>query len=102
MNATLERFAPRFAALRAAGLLSRAFVYAFDESPPDHEPALRALFGAVKARWPELRTLAVLPWAPSADLPLDIWVVQYGILGYGRGPDLSAAQVRAAARPRLP
>lgn len=96
VNATLAAVAPRLDELRAAGLLAQAYVYAFDESRADHEPALRALFGAVKARWPELRTLAVLPWAPSAALPLDIWVVQYGILGYGLG-GTSASRFHTAA-----
>jgi hypothetical protein len=46
-------------------------------SGPQYEDALKLLFGAVKSRWPEVRTLAVLPWAPSPSLPVDIWVVLY-------------------------
>ena len=36
------------------------------------------LFGAVKAAFPEVRTMAALNWATMpVDLPLDIWVLQY-------------------------
>ena len=55
-------------------------MYGFDESKIAYKEALRAYFGAVKQRWPKLKTLAVLPWGPTPDLPIDIWVVQYELL----------------------
>lgn len=73
----LKELEPRILALQRANLLNRAYVYAFDESHVDHLAAIRALFGAIKSRWPELRTLAVLNWAIPVDLPVDIWVMQY-------------------------
>ena len=40
----------------------------------------RPVFGATKARWPSLRTSAVLNWSPMpTDLPLDVWILQYQI-----------------------
>jgi hypothetical protein len=87
---------------RNTSLLDSAYVYAFDESGPQYEDALKLLFGAVKKRWPEVRTLAVLPWAPSPSLPLDIWVVLYPKLddgGYGGsgGSDFRKAEAAMVA-----
>jgi hypothetical protein len=73
--ATLE---PVMAALEAAGIAERAYLYGFDECPASCEPQVRQLFGATKARWPALRTSAVLNWSPMpTDLPLDVWILQY-------------------------
>lgn len=57
----------------------RPYVYGYDEQPPSCEPNIRRLFGAVKARWPHVTTAAVLNWPGGlpADLPVDIWIVQY-------------------------
>lgn len=61
--------------LQTHDLMHRAFVYGFDEMPPSYEPAIRQLFGGVKAKWPTLRTMAVLNWPKMPnDLPLDVWV----------------------------
>ena len=72
---TLE---PIMEALEAAGIAERAYIYGFDECPVSCEPQVRQLFGATKARWPALRTSAVLNWSPMpVDLPLDVWILQY-------------------------
>ena len=48
--------------LKAAGLLDRGYIYAFDESHEGYADALRLLFGEAKRRWPEVTTLSVLNW----------------------------------------
>jgi hypothetical protein len=77
IDSVLARIAPRMAQLESAGLLERAYVYGFDESGEAYRGAVKALFGAVKARWPSVRTLAVLNWPVQAELEVDIWVTQY-------------------------
>ena len=84
--------APRIEALRAANLSHRSYVYGFDESHADHAPAIRLLFGAIKARWPEVRTLSVTSWVMPDDLPVDIWVYEYQFA------DLHPSFASAAAR----
>ena len=75
MLATLE---PIVTALEAKGLLDKAYIYGFDECPVSCEPQVRKLFGATKAKWPALRTAAVLNWHPMpVDLPVDVWILQY-------------------------
>jgi hypothetical protein len=74
---SLDAIAPRMEQLKAAGLLSRGYIYAFDESKEGYSDALRLLFGEVKQRWPEVSTLSVLNWTPTPDMPLDIWVTLY-------------------------
>ena len=75
MLAVLE---PTASALQRQGLLDRAYVYGFDENPQSCEPQVRKLFGAIKAKWPTLRTVATLNWPKMpTDLPVDIWVLQY-------------------------
>lgn len=81
----LDTVSPRLDALAENGLLEQSYVYAFDESHVSYKDALKVLFSAVKARWPKLRTLSVLPWIPDPSLPLDIWVVQYEFLDVGFG-----------------
>ena len=69
---------PTANALKGLGLLDRAYVYGFDENPQSCEPQVRKLFGAVKAKWPSLRTVATLNWPQMpVDLPVDVWVLQY-------------------------
>ena len=53
------------------------FVYGFDEAPQTCESSIRNIYTALKKKWPKLRTVAVLNWLPSLDLPLDVWVLQY-------------------------
>lgn len=79
MKKALDSITPRMEQLKAAGLLSHGYIYAFDESQEDYADALRLLFGEVKRRWPEVSTLSVLNWPPPSDLTqyLDIWVTLY-------------------------
>ena len=80
--AALEMLAP---AVEAIGRLdpsrnaTRPYVYGYDEQPPTCEANIRALFGAIKARWPHVATAAALNWGEHmpTDMPIDIWVVQY-------------------------
>ena len=96
-DSVLDRAAPRVAELEAVGLLNRSYLYAFDESHEEYRGAVALLFGRLKARWPEARTLAVLNWVVTPELPVDIWVVQYELLDT---PAFAAAQaaMRAAGR----
>ena len=57
----------------------RPYVYGYDEQPPSCEANIRALYGALKTRWPHVATAAVLNWPGGlpVDLPVDIWIVQY-------------------------
>jgi hypothetical protein len=71
-------------------VLNRSYVYAFDEAGPAYLPAVQLLFGTIKKRWPTVKTLAVLNWAPTPVIAyIDIWVVQYQEL---LRPDLAAAK----------
>ena len=54
----------------AAMLLSDGF----DESPPSHEPAIRALYGAIGSAYPSLPRVSALDWPIPLDLPIDVWV----------------------------
>lgn len=58
-------------------LLDSMFVYGFDEAPKTCESSIRKIYTALKQKWPKLRTVAVLNWLPSLDLPLDVWILQY-------------------------
>lgn len=74
----LATLSPIVAALEQKDLLSRAYVYGFDENPVSCEPQVRKLFGATKKAFPALKTAAVLNWSPMpVDLPVDIWILQY-------------------------
>ena len=78
VQAMLAFLAPTVSALDAAGLLSRAAVYGFDEQPPSCEPQVRLLFGAIKQTWPQVQTISAINWdVMPSDLPLDIWTLQY-------------------------
>ena len=100
---------PTVSKLESLGLADKAYVYGFDEEPVSYghaiyrecrddrlgplivaatltRPFLRTeVFGAVKAKYPKLRTIAVLRWDPAkysgADLSkvLDIWVNLYSL-----------------------
>ena len=44
------------------------------------------IFGGIKAKWPQIRTVATLDWEVfPADLPLNVWVDEYA--DYGSSPD---------------
>ncbi len=73
----LDILSPVVSEYEAKGLLKYTFVYGFDEAPSYCEESIRKIFGAIKVKWPEIRTVAVLNWLPPTDLPLDVWVLQY-------------------------
>ena len=40
------------------------------------------IFGGIKAKWPQIRTVATLDWEVfPADLPLNVWVDEYADYG---------------------
>ena len=95
IDTTLELLEPTVAKLTSMGLIDRAYVYGFDERPGSYAGAIAQLFGAVKARFPRVRTMAVLRWAPEPSLPIDIWVNLYSLFDEG-----AAAAFRASGAGR--
>ena len=81
IDSTLAMLEPTVNKLKASGILDtkQAYVYGYDEQPPSCEANIRALFGAVKAKWPFITTAAVLNWPGGlpVDLPVDVWILQY-------------------------
>ena len=75
----IDILTPVVAEYKTKELLSSMFVYGFDEVDKACEQSLRKIFGAIKSHWSDLRTVAVLNWEGGlpADLPLDVWVLQY-------------------------
>ena len=81
--------------MSAAGLADKAYIYAYDETPESNTSVhtIREMLGAVKQKYPALRTMATLNW-PSivpgfpgvaggipSDFPLDVWVNEYAQWG---------------------
>jgi len=83
IESTLAMLEPTVNALKNSGILDskQAYVYGYDEQPASCEKNIRALFGAVKAKWPFVTTAAVLNWAGGlpVDLPVDVWILQYEV-----------------------
>ena len=79
VNQTIESIAPTIEKILSMNTTSKPYVYGFDEQPDSCEYNIRALFGAVKSRWGnKVYAVAALNWKDMpADLPLDIWVLQY-------------------------
>ena len=74
----LATLTPTVTALQQQNLLQYAYVYGFDELPAACEPEIRKLFGAVKQKFAGLRTVSAINWdTMPADLPVDVWVLQY-------------------------
>eukprot|EP01050_Picozoa_sp_SAG11_P017779 SAG11_NODE_2602_length_3180_cov_1.885427_3_plen_347_part_01 len=97
----LAVLAPIVTQLTQRGLLDRAYVYGFDERPQSAEwvGAINQMFGAIKVRFPGLRTVAALRWrAKLIDggsvlqlaKALDVWVQLYSLYN-----DKDAAQWQA-------
>eukprot|EP00039_Didymoeca_costata_P011405 m.159987 g.159987 ORF g.159987 m.159987 type:complete len:854 (-) comp15162_c0_seq3:42-2603(-) len=80
INEILNNIAPRIAELEEANLLQYGYIYGFDEAGQAYEDVVYKLFGEIKRRWPQVKTLGVLNWALPSDIPVDIWVVQYEFL----------------------
>ena len=50
----------------------------FSEFPQEDNATVYAVFGAIKKRWPALRTVGAIDWSTMPDdLPLDVWVDLY-------------------------
>lgn len=77
----LDLITPAIEALGPSSPDFRPYVYGYDEQPESCEANIRSLYGAIKAKWPHVATAAVLNWKDGlpADLPLDVWIVQYGV-----------------------
>ena len=74
----LDTLAPTVENATRLGIVDRMYVYGFDEFPAEQNATVYALFGAIKARWPALRTIAALDWpVMPEDLPVDVWVDLY-------------------------
>lgn len=58
----IEVLTPGVTQMEKLGLLNCSYVYGFDEAPASCENGVRQLYGAVKSKWPSLRTVAVLNW----------------------------------------
>mmetsp|Transcript_37542 Transcript_37542/g.69865 ORF Transcript_37542/g.69865 Transcript_37542/m.69865 type:complete len:576 (+) Transcript_37542:80-1807(+) len=67
--------------MMAANQLQRIYAYGFDEVDASCEGTMRALFGALKSRFPQVRTMAALNWGSHMppDLPLSTWVLPYHV-----------------------
>jgi len=61
----IGRLDPCVEQLRRTGLVSKAYIYTFDERGKDFYPIIREYFGLVKRRYPEIHTLT------TAQVPLD-------------------------------
>lgn len=74
----VEALGPTVTAVRKAGLMNRVYVYGFDEAGEECVGGIRRMFGALKAKFPDLRTAAALDWVGGlpGDFPsiLDLWV----------------------------
>ena len=87
----LDLLTPVVADYQAKGILGNMFVYGFDETPASCEASIRKIFGAIKQKWPVIRTVAVLNWLPPTDLPLDVWVLQYELYNETQASTWTAA-----------
>ena len=87
----LDILTPVVADYEARGILGNMFVYGFDETPASCEASIRRIFGAIKRKWPLVRTVAVLNWLPPTDLPLDVWVLQYEVYNETQASTWTAA-----------
>ena len=56
--------------------------------PQIFNQSVYTIFGGLKAKWPTLKTMAVLDWQTfPSDLPLDIWVNEYADYGKSESYD---------------
>jgi hypothetical protein len=80
----IARLAPAIDNLTRLGLAEKAYLYGFDESPPTNATVSKIYerFGAVKERWPGLRTHATLNWPELRDdFQIDVWINEFGQWG---------------------
>ena len=65
IDATIAKLTPaveHIAALDPSGSSTRPYVYGYDEQKESCEANIRAMFGAIKAKWPHVTTIATLNW----------------------------------------
>ena len=60
VDKVLQTLAPVVAALESRDLLKYAYVYGFDEMPAQYNGSLYQMFGAIKEKFPTLRTVAMV------------------------------------------
>ena len=108
--------------LSAVGLEEKAYLYGFDEAIEykwGAKESIYTLFGAIKRRFPQLRTMATLNWpavspgtndpqpgtnTPTAaggipdDFPLNVWVNEYST--FGQADHYRNATLKQQARQR--
>ena len=78
LHHVLRTLAPTVENATRLGIVDRMYVYGFDEFPAEQNATVYAIFGEIKRRWPQLRTVAALDWAVMPDdLPVDVWVDLY-------------------------
>ena len=80
----IARLAPAIDNLTRLGLAEKAYLYGFDESPLTNATVSKIYerFGAVKERWPDLRTHATLNWPELRDdFQVDVWINEFGQWG---------------------
>jgi hypothetical protein len=73
----IDTLAPTLANMSRLGILDKVYVYGFDEMPQNNAnmQGIYQIFGGLKAKWPNITTMAVLDWeSMPSDIPLDIWV----------------------------
>ena len=62
VNKVMNILSPVIEDYEKAGILDNMFVYGFDEVDSECEQSLRNVYGAIKKRWSQLRTMATLNW----------------------------------------
>ena len=74
-------------------------VYGFDEMPIAYNESVYEIFGAIKDKWPGIRTIATLNWEEfPLDLPINVWV-DY-VSDYGASPSYKTPTAKELLRQR--
>ena len=90
---------PTIEKLTELGLINRTYIYGFDEMSQTHNRSVYEMFGQIKKRWPEIRTMAALDWETmQSDVPVDIWIDE--IADYGSSPDYRTPTPKERVRQR--
>ena len=90
---------PTIEKLTELGLINRTYIYGFDELSQTHNRSVYEMFGKIKKRWPEIRTMAALDWETmQSDVPVDIWIDE--IADYGSSPDYRTPTPKERVRQR--
>ena len=90
---------PTIEKLTELGLINRTYIYGFDEMSQTYNRSVYEMFGQIKKRWPEIRTMAALDWKTmQSDVPVDIWIDE--IADYGSSPDYRTPTPKERVRQR--